>query len=587
VKPRDAQIPLLLWICSAIVVHVCMRTGAEKVREHEEKLEADRAGILSIFHGAQEGVSGPSDGFGEDSTELEFVPFVQHEPPPDATDKTEDTDEAVPPKDVAKKPEEKPKDEPPPPPEPEKVAKLDPPKPEPKLDPPPEEPKKDDEKKDDEKKEDKPMEVIPIEPDHRISVKISEANNVDNPDAQRLATTANKVDVETMARDRSLDQDMAHPTSGTNTAGPKELIGHSDTDKAKSGQTEEQDGDPRRAPGESAKYSTDSSHEAPKPPADAPHGPVAGGPQGGGAPQLLAPQAASPGNVGGSGAPSPDGVTSPNGGWSMDPSRAGGSGAGNGAGDPSKKQAYVPNVRNPGLPIPNAPPGPLQALGGYQQFENAIGAENLRKEREAIGKKIRAEQPGRMDTNKFARWRPAIENYDPSVKLGDETSLNAAASPFADYLHDIHNRLHPIFGDEFLGSGVASGAGLDDMTLVTHVEVVLSRDEGKIVKMGVTKQSGNTIFDAVALESLDRASPYGKAPDAIVSPDGLVYLHWEFHRDPFDACSTRNAHGILLKAAPQAKSADPPAKPKKKTRRTDDAADDRRSPGPLLPLKKK
>ena len=123
------------------------------------------------------------------------------------------------------------------------------------------------------------------------------------------------------------------------------------------------------------------------------------------------------------------------------------------------------------------------------------------------------------------------------------------------------------------------------MTLVTNVEIVLSRDEGKILRMGVIKRSGNTIFDAVALEAFDRASPYGKAPDAIVSPDGLVYLHWEFHRDPFDACSTRNAHGIMLKNAPKAKSE--PVKPKKPRRTGDDTSDARRSPGPLLPLRKK
>ena len=84
------------------------------------------------------------------------------------------------------------------------------------------------------------------------------------------------------------------------------------------------------------------------------------------------------------------------------------------------------------------------------------------------------------------------------------------------------------------------------MTLVTHVEIVLSRDEGKILRMGVLKRSGNTIFDAVALEAFDRASPYGKAPDAIVSPDGNVYLHWEFHRDEVFACSTMHARPFLL-----------------------------------------
>ncbi len=277
-------------------------------------------------------------------------------------------------------------------------------------------------------------------------------------------------------------------------------------------------------------------------------------------------------------------MLAPSGGWSLDPANPGGDGKAVASGSASKHRDFIPNVRNPGLPIPGVLPGPLQALGGIQAFERAIGPEQLQREREAVGAAIRQEHRGRLDTNKFERWKPAIENYDPSVKLGDETALNAAANPFAEYLHDIHNRLHPIFGDEFLGSGLASKEGLDDMTLVTHVELVLSKEEGKIVRMGVTKRSGSTIFDAVALEALDRASPFGKAPDIIASPDGNVYLHWEFHRDPFDACSTRNAHPIMLKHPPKLKSNMPT--PTTRTKPRTDASGDE-PPPPLLPLRKK
>ena len=68
-----------------------------------------------------------------------------------------------------------------------------------------------------------------------------------------------------------------------------------------------------------------------------------------------------------------------------------------------------------------------------------------------------------------------------------------------------------------------------------------------MLRRGVTKQSGSTVFDAAALDAIDRAAPFGAAPEAIVSSDGNVYLHWEFHRDPVDACSTRNAHPFLVK----------------------------------------
>ena len=44
-------------------------------------------------------------------------------------------------------------------------------------------------------------------------------------------------------------------------------------------------------------------------------------------------------------------------------------------------------------------------------------------------------------------------------------------------------------------------------------------------------------------------SPFGKPPKAIVSPDGNVYFHWEFHRDPVFACSTMNARPFMLNVA--------------------------------------
>jgi len=67
--------------------------------------------------------------------------------------------------------------------------------------------------------------------------------------------------------------------------------------------------------------------------------------------------------------------------------------------------------------------------------------------------------------------------------------------------------------------------------------------------MGVTKFSGITAFDIAALDSVKRAAPFGTPPREIVSPDGKVYLHWEFHRNQY-ACSTLNARPFILKAQP-------------------------------------
>jgi hypothetical protein len=86
--------------------------------------------------------------------------------------------------------------------------------------------------------------------------------------------------------------------------------------------------------------------------------------------------------------------------------------------------------------------------------------------------------------------------------------------------------------------------------------------------MGVTKTSGVTAFDIGALEAVSAAAPFGPAPPSIVSPDGNVYLHWEFHRDPRYACSTYFARPYILKAKP--KSAPPRVKPPREMPPTDE-----------------
>jgi TonB family protein len=122
----------------------------------------------------------------------------------------------------------------------------------------------------------------------------------------------------------------------------------------------------------------------------------------------------------------------------------------------------------------------------------------------------------------------------------------------------MHNRIHPIFADSFLASldNLPATHALNDQHLITRLEIVLTRD-GHIVKMGVVKTSGVTAFDIAALDSVSRAQPFGQAPSAIISKDGQVYLHWEFHRDEVYACSTMNARPFMLNVPPSAPEQQP------------------------------
>jgi TonB family protein len=87
--------------------------------------------------------------------------------------------------------------------------------------------------------------------------------------------------------------------------------------------------------------------------------------------------------------------------------------------------------------------------------------------------------------------------------------------------------------------------------IATNLEIVLSQDDGRIVRMGITKTSGVTAFDVAALESVQRASPFGPPPREIISPDGNVYFHWEFHRNPQYACTTYFARPYMLRGQPK------------------------------------
>ena len=569
---REFSIPLVLWASAAVLVHAVLGGGAAKATIVQEKLAKERANIRGMVSEVREELD--SVEFEIEKEELKKKKRIEpDEPPPepeplvplvaalspilDALASAVDLTELP-----IMQPEPAPKKA-----EREELAKLEPPK-EPERAKEEEENEPEPEKKPDDPKA--PAELVILK-DKRIAIRqFNDKDQKDNPNAPRLADKANHVEEETQARIQSSDTVSQNPSPGSNVRGPADKIGNSE--KTKIAQAEEAPGDEKRAPGENVARSRDHSHAAPKPPVPASvaqssslnkPGPAA--PGGAGASDQ-APSKAVVGSLGGAGPAAPELVAADDGFSAEIPEAApGGTGVGS-----------VPGQFRPAVPgtlaalVPKMPS--LGAMGGeagrlslpWSGFVNAVGEDALERQRAAAGKKVRSEHAGRYDTNKFERWLPDIVNYDPSVKLGNQTALNAAQSPFATYLSTIHNAIHPIFAEEFLGllNTLPRGHVLNEH-LVTHVEIILSKGEGKVLKMGVTKQSGSTIFDAAALEAIDRAQPFGSAPDVIASSDGNIYLHWEFHRDPVDACSTRNAKPFLVKD-PKPLKPSTPLKPKLK-----------------------
>lgn len=151
-------------------------------------------------------------------------------------------------------------------------------------------------------------------------------------------------------------------------------------------------------------------------------------------------------------------------------------------------------------------------------------------------------------------WRSSgafVDAYTPQVQRENVVSLKGVAVPFAIYINAIHNRLHPSFEEELQAAREVYPELHTAADLVVHVEIVLDQEDGHIARMGIFKSSGSSVFDAVALAALRRAAPFGAPPHSIVSPGGNVYIHWDLHMDPFEACVPRNARPYLLARAPE------------------------------------
>jgi TonB family protein len=148
----------------------------------------------------------------------------------------------------------------------------------------------------------------------------------------------------------------------------------------------------------------------------------------------------------------------------------------------------------------------------------------------------------------LTKWADALQNYEPRVKPGNQHALNTARRPFGVYLVRMHNRLHPIFTDEFLAwlDTLPTSDPRNQPQLAVRIEFATSGTDGRVVRIGVVRSSGVPSFDAAALDAVNQAAPFGPPPADLLSSDGNVYFHWEFHRDPVFACSTINARPYLI-----------------------------------------
>ncbi len=187
---------------------------------------------------------------------------------------------------------------------------------------------------------------------------------------------------------------------------------------------------------------------------------------------------------------------------------------------------------------------------GWQAFESTFGADKLVSEYESFVAQRRSKARGSNRQKEWKEFRSAIENFVPNVQPGNQTALNAAASPFASYLAAVHRRLHREFADRFLANLPTGEPLFNDYNLRTKLEVILNRD-GSVFRVGVVETSGFMPYDHGAYSAVMRGQPYPPAPGSILSGDGRVYLHWAFYRNERQ-CGTFNAEPYILPNPPGA-----------------------------------
>jgi hypothetical protein len=546
---KEAQIPLFLWIATAVVAHLLWGGGVDRVADVIEEGVEIREFAKSVRRYVH-GTTRPVEITLLDDTE----PSKDSEP---AKEKESEDDEQES-QDESTQDDEK--------------------KPEPAAKPAPEEKKKPEPKTEDEKKkeEEKKVEIKPVEeakppepPEEldkkRVAVRqhVKDPDQADNPNADFMADQANHVKEQTQARITSTDQNDPLPTPGAGAEHASKSEDPGDSNETKILQSEDRKGNRDHAPGDRppAQELRIAVMPAPaqKPGAIGPEkfteGAKRGAPNAEEPSKLPAQKGQTAQAASHEAEAVPDTLDSSQGSWGVPGEREASLEQ---KGRAARKKRSLPPPRSRGvgdllgLGAAGLSPGGLNLNLTPEVAVAAIGKEQLTREIRADGERRKSKHAGKWRPVGIERWRSAIENYVPSVKPGNQTALNTARVPFASYLNQVHSRIHPIFADQFLASldNLPASDPQNREGLHTNLEIVLDRDEGRVHRLGVTRASGVTAFDVNALDSVYRAQPFGPPPREIVSPDGFVYFHWEFHRGP-EACGTWNARPFILKGQPK------------------------------------
>jgi len=156
-----------------------------------------------------------------------------------------------------------------------------------------------------------------------------------------------------------------------------------------------------------------------------------------------------------------------------------------------------------------------------------------KKVREHAEKGVGSDMYKRIEGNKGA-VKSAMKNYISEIQPGNHTAVNAHADAAATYVNRIHSKIHPRWGGDYLptlDARYGPDSPFSDSSLNTVLEFVVDGETGKLEKVNIVESSGLTAYDMEAVMIAEQVAPHPRAPEDIRSPDGNVYLHWNFWRD--------------------------------------------------------
>lgn len=177
---------------------------------------------------------------------------------------------------------------------------------------------------------------------------------------------------------------------------------------------------------------------------------------------------------------------------------------------------------------------------GDEAWQEVFGERNAR-DRERVAREVAEASLAGDHEGRWERTRGTLENFDVHVAAGAETALNTTSSPFAAYIHRLHNEIHPYWTDYLIRLSLSEGPSspLSDLSLTCTLEYVITR-EGEVADVRIVSQARESLFTAEAVNMLYSLGPYPPPPAAMLSSDGNTYIHWRFQRDN-RACGTFGA----------------------------------------------